>query len=97
MTKFKRGDHFALRDDLVVEEIDDDVVVLDLDGNQYFGLNEVGWLIWRALDETDESFGDIADAIADEFDIEVERARRDAAAFIEQLLDAGLASRRTDE
>ena len=97
MTEFERGDRFELRDDLVVEEIDDDVVVLDLDGNQYFGLNEVGWIIWRALDETEETFGDIVDDIVEAFDIEEERARGDAAAFIEQLLDAGLARRRTDE
>lgn len=93
MTDIERSDRFELRDDLVVEEIDDDVVVLDLDGNQYFGLNEVAWLIWRDLDETDKTFGEIVDEIAETFEISEERARDDASAFVEQLLEANLASR----
>ena len=87
------ADHFELRDDLVVEEIDGDIVVLDLEGNKYFGLNAVGWMIWRGIDEEDRSFGEIVEGITAEFGIDRETARTDAAAFIEQLLDAGLANR----
>ena len=89
---FTETDHFELRDDLVVEEIDDDIVVLDLEGNKYFGLNEVGWMIWRDIQE-DRSFGEIVDGIVEEFDVDEEIARDDAAVFIDQLLDAGLANR----
>lgn len=90
---FDRSDRFELRDDLVVEEIDEEVVVLDLEGNRYFGLNEVGWDIWRDLDETEKNFGQIVDDVASRFEISTERARRDAEAFVDQLLEAGLATR----
>lgn len=93
---FQNADRFELRDDLVVEEIDDEIVVLDLAGNKYFGLNGVAWLIWKAIDDGDADLETIAYEIAEEFDIEAERARADAEAFIGQLLDAGLATRRKD-
>ncbi len=83
---------FTLRADLVVEEVDDEIVVLDLEGNQYFGLNEVGWMIWQAIEE-EKSLGEIAEMVAGEFEVEEERAREDAAAFVGQLIEAGLAER----
>ena len=91
---FDDSDTFELRDDLVVEEIDGDVVVLDLEGNQYFGLNEVAWMIWRDIREEDRSFREIVDGIAESFDIDGERARRDVSGFVESLIEAGLATRR---
>lgn len=87
---------FSLRDDLVIEEVDDDIVVLDLEGNQYFGLNEVAWMIWQGIRDRDLEFGEIVDEIVDEFGISDDRARRDAEAFIQQLVDEGLARRREE-
>lgn len=91
---FESSDNFSLRDDLVLEEVDGDVVVLDLEGNQYFGLNDVAWMIWRGIEERDLTFGEIVEEIVEEFGISDERARRDAGAFVEQLVDEGLADRR---
>ena len=96
MDEMTPDDHFTLREDLVVEEVDDEIVVLDLDGNQYFGLNEVAWLIWQAIDEQ-KSLAQIVEEIASEFEIDEDRARDDTMAFIEQLLEAGLASRSQSE
>lgn len=93
MSDFSDTDRFELRDDLVVEEIDDEIVVLDLEGNQYFGLNEVGWLIWRAIEEDDAALADIVDRIVDGFDVDADTAREDTKAFIGQLLEADLADR----
>lgn len=95
--EFSNTDHFELRGDLVVEEIDDEVVVLDLEGNQYFGLNEVGWLIWRAIDERQASIDEIVDEIVDRFDVSDNTARGDAEAFIGQLLESELARPIEDE
>ena len=89
------SDEFQLRSDLVVEEIDGEVVVLDLAGDKYFGLNSSSaQLVWRLIDDGDATLGMIADEMAEHFDIPVQTARTDAAVFIEQLLAAGLATRR---
>lgn len=94
---FDPSDRFSLRDDLVVEKIDDEVVVLDLAGNQYFGLNEVAWLIWQAIDEDDQTLGEIVASMAASFEIDEQQARGDAEAFLEQLISAELASRRVED
>lgn len=83
---------FAVRDDLVVEEIDDEYLVLDLRGNEYFGLNPVARLIWEALDG-DATFGEVVEQICEAFEVERERAEADAAAFIEDAVSAGLVER----
>lgn len=91
-------DEFRLRDDLVVEEIDGEVVVLDLAGDKYFGLNSTSaQLVWQFIDD-EATLAEIATGLADHFDISQETARADAAAFIGQLLESGLATRhRTGE
>ncbi|MFW5967480.1 MAG: PqqD family protein [Persicimonas sp.] len=83
---------FSVREDLVVEEVDDEYLVLDLRGNEYFGLNEVARLIWEAIDEG-ASFGGVVNRICVRFDVGREQAAEDAAAFIEQTIDAGLVER----
>lgn len=96
MINFKPSDRFSLRHDLVVEEVDGEVIVLDLAGNKYFGLNGVAYEIWQVIDEGDRDLGGMAESIAESYEISVERARSDAEAFIEQLLESGLASRVDD-
>lgn len=94
---FESTDRFELRDDLVVEEVDDEVIVLDLAGNKYFGLNGVAWDLWQSIEAGDRDLAGMATAIAEAYEIDVERARADAEAFIADLVEAGLATRRTEE
>ena len=80
---------FQVRDDIVTEEIEDELVILDLDGDVYFSLNEVGRLIWEeAADGT--AFGAIVDAICENYEVERERAAEDARDFLGQALDEQL-------
>lgn len=70
--------------------VGDEVVVLDLAGEQYFGLDRVGATIWEALAEPC-TVGDIARVLVDRFDVDEDTARRDAGALIDQLVASGLA------
>lgn len=91
--KFLPTDRFSLRPDLVVEEVDDEVIVLDLEGNQYFGLNNVGWMIWKAIADEDRPLEEIVSSIATQFEIDGALARQDAEAFLVELIEAGLATK----
>lgn len=93
---FQSHDRFVLRPDLVVEEVDDEVIVLDLAGNKYFGLDGVAFDIWQAIADGDCDLAQMAQLIAESYDISEERARRDTESFIDQLLTAGLAHRVDD-
>ena len=63
MTEWSDDQHFATREGLVREEVEDEVVVLDLSNNVYFGLNAVGHLVWQHV-EDGASLGEVVDANA---------------------------------
>jgi len=71
--------------------VDGEAVLLDLGSEQYFGLNEVGVQLWRAL----ESDSDLAAAhrkLLDLFDVESERLADDLLVIVGELEKAGLAA-----
>lgn len=86
---------FAIRDDVISEEIEDELVVLDLEGDVYFSLNDVGRLIWEAISDG-KTFSEVVDAICETYDVERDRASEDAVAFLEDTLDRELLSVRDD-
>ena len=52
-------------------------------------LNEVGTAVWGAIDGT-RSEDDIAALIAGQFEVTQDQAVRDVAAFVDELVSAGL-------
>jgi hypothetical protein len=92
MTHEFGGDvRFLLRDDLVVEAVDDEFLILDLRHNTYFGLNGVGRVIWQSI-RAGETFDQIVAGICDVYDVEPGEARADACAFISEIVDKRLAT-----
>jgi hypothetical protein len=89
------SDRFETRESLVLEEIDDEVVILDLQKNVYFGLNEVAKLVWRGL-ERDQTIGEIVDELVEQFDVEREVLTCDVHAFVGEALENELISRVTE-
>ncbi len=80
----------TVRRGLVVEEVDGESVILDLEGDRFYGLNEVGVLIWEALEGQGATIGELVDVVVDHFKVPRERASLDTRAFVEELSDAGL-------
>ena len=74
---------------VLAQQVDDEIVLLDLHSESYFGLNNVGSRIWQLLqDGADRE--QIAEALSAEFEVEDQRLMRDVDALINQLLGAGL-------
>lgn len=67
----------------------DGVAILHGPTGTYFGLNEVGGLIWRHL-EAARTVGELADIVRQDHDVEADRARRDVLAILGSLEEAGL-------
>ena len=82
---------FEIRDDVISEEIEDELVILDLEGDVYFSLNEVGRVIWEEM-ESGESLSGIVDAICASYEVERERAEADAREFLDDALGRELIS-----
>jgi hypothetical protein len=75
------------------QNIDGETVLLNVDGRELLGLNGVGARTWELL-EGERTLQQIAQVVADEFEVEPSRALEDVIAFAGQLLAAGAVERR---
>jgi hypothetical protein len=74
-------------DHLLSQEIDGEMVLLDLRSGMYLGLNGVGTFVWKLISsrESPVGVGEIAEAVAAEFDVATATARRDLDQLLEEL------------
>ena len=78
---------------IIVTDLGDELILLDPERGEMFGLNECGRRVWLALDQTR---GGVVSMIAADFGIEPARAGADVESFLSELEHAGLV-RRVDE
>jgi hypothetical protein len=76
-------------DSAMARKVDDELVVLDIPSGQYFGLNDVGALLWDLLDGTNDRDA-LIDAVTAEFDVDRTAAGEDIDALLDHLTTAGL-------
>jgi hypothetical protein len=69
---------------------DDEAVLLHAETSAYFGLNEVGTILWCRLAEQELSLDQLTDWARKRFADTPPRLREDIAAFLEQLAAPGL-------
>jgi hypothetical protein len=74
---------------VLVREIRGESVLLDLASESYFGLDEIGTEMWRALTSC-TSIQAAVESLGQEYDVTPERLREDVVAFVEKLSHAGL-------
>lgn len=82
-------DRVAIKSTTLFRELDGETVLVDIDSGTYFGLDEVGTFIWQQIDEG-TAVADIPARMTEAFEVEVDVARADLEAFLEQLLAKGL-------
>ena len=83
--------HFEIPDHVVAKLIGDELVLLDLAGGTYFGLNAVGADMWRMLADG-KSLPDVVDAISSEYDVDRSVLETDLRELLSALCDKGLVS-----
>jgi hypothetical protein len=72
--------------------IEDEIVVLDLERNEYIAVNPSGALLWPLLAGGSDA-AQLAVALQDAFAVDEPTARRDVAAFLASLDEQGLLER----
>ena len=90
--KFQPADRFSVSDEVLSQEVNGETVLLDLDGESYFGLNEVGTRIWQLI-QSEQTVAETLDALSDEYDVSLEQLENDVGELLDKLTDAGLVSR----
>ena len=76
-------------DNVLIRELEGESVLLNLDSESYFGLDDVATRMWSVL-TTSESIQDSWEVLVGEYDVSRERLREDLAALVKELKENGL-------
>lgn len=83
-------------ENVVFQRIEGETVLLDLKGEQYFGLDEVGSRIWELVGEG-RSFDAIVRTLGAEYEADAARIEEDLRRLLAELERAGLVEQRRDK
>ena len=81
---------YAASENVIARTIGDETVLLNIDTEAYFGLNEVGSVVWQSLNNGPLDTQSIVNAVTENFDVERTLAAADVSALLATLLDQGL-------
>lgn len=90
--KLTLNDHIQKRASLMIAEVDDDIVLLDTETGQYYGLRSTGLHIWELL-EGSVQISSICSHLVDEYDIDTSDCQQETLTFLQTLLDNQLIDR----
>ena len=85
---------FEIPSQVLYREVDGQMVLLNLETEQYYGLNEVGAHIVTCL--TKQPFEQALSTLGDDLDVDASVLHRDVENLIGELLQAGLLKRATN-
>jgi len=80
---------YKIPENVLFQEVDGEAVLLSLDEGLYYGLDDLGTRIWKFINEELE-LEQMVDRIAEEYEVEPERARADLENFLAELEESGL-------
>jgi Coenzyme PQQ synthesis protein D (PqqD) len=78
-----------IKPDVLVQELEGELVLLNLESEEYFGLDDVGSAMWLTLKETG-SIQAAYDRLLEKYDVEPEELKSDFLELIETWLHHGL-------
>ena len=76
-------------DTVFAQEVDGEMVLLDMNSENYFGLDEVGTAIWQAMQEK-ENLKEVLEVLLEQYEVEEDVLKNDLMAFVEKLKESGL-------
>jgi hypothetical protein len=79
----------TLSPDVISQEVSGETVLLDLESEHYFGLDEVGTRIWQLARETDDLKA-IYDTLLAEYDVAENRLKQDLDVLLGEIAGLGL-------
>lgn len=89
MNNFSFDKRVAARHDTLTNQVGAEVVLLNLSNETYYGLDEVGTSMWRAL-TTNATIQQAYESLLDEYDVDSETLRRDLLELVKNLIDQEL-------
>jgi hypothetical protein len=82
-------DRVAVPDGVLISHLQEESVILNLESERYFGLDDVGTRFLTVL-TTSESIEAAYETLRQEYDVDPKALRDDLRALVEKLVDQGL-------
>ncbi len=79
----------TLSPDVISQEVSGETVLLDLESENYFGLDEIGTRIWQLIKESGDLQA-IYNTLLAEYEVDEERLHTDLEALLEEIAGLGL-------
>lgn len=83
------SDRVTVPDGVLISQLQDESVLLNLESERYFGLDDVGTRFLTVL-TTSESIEAAHNLLLNEYDVDADILRRDLLKLVEKLADQGL-------
>lgn len=83
------SDRVTVPDDVLISHLQDEAVILNLDSERYYGLDDVGTRFLSVV-TTSDSIETAYERLRGEYDVDPQALRNDLLALIENLVDQGL-------
>ena len=83
------SDRVTVPDDVLISNLQDESVILNLDSERYYGLDDVGTRFLSIL-MTSESIEAAYDRLREEYEVDPQVLRKDLLALAEKLIEQGL-------
>ena len=87
--KFQTTDRFNKCDEVLSQEVNGETVLLNLEGEAYFGLNEVGTRIWQLI-QSEQTVAETLTTLSNEYDVSLDQLESDVDDLLLKLTEAGL-------
>jgi len=81
--------NIILSPEVISQEVSGETVLLDLESENYFGLDEVGTRIWQLIKETND-LAAIYQTLLKEYDVSEERLQQDLDTLLGEISQLGL-------
>ena len=83
------SDRVRVPDDVLISSLQEESVILNLDSERYYGLDDVGTRMLSVL-STSESIEAAYESLRDEYDVDGQVLRQDLLTLVENLLQKGI-------
>jgi hypothetical protein len=77
---------YQLTSDQISSKVAGETVILNHNKGAYYGLDEVGVLIWDTLETGPQTIETLCDAVLDEYEIDVETCKSDINVLLQDLI-----------
>ena len=86
----------AIADEVIYQPLQDELVLLNMKEQKYFGLDDVGTDMWNLLLESGD-IATVADRMCEEYEVDKPTVLGDLEALVNNLVAAGLLKTKSEE